>query len=163
MHYIQAFCQWLNETSWSTYIRESDYPFPIIETFHVIGLAVSVGVIMWLDLRFLGVVMTDEPISSVVEQLEPWATGGFGVMFISGALLFLSEPLKCYTTLAFRLKVIMLILTGLNVMYFHAKLYPRLPEFDKLAKPPWQLKMVGIVSFVFWFGIIIAGRWTAYF
>jgi hypothetical protein len=163
MHYIQAFCQWLNETQWSTYLRESDYPFPIIETFHVIGLAVSVGVIMWLDLRFLNVVMRDEPIQSVVDQLEPWAMGGFAIMFVSGSLLFLSEPMKCYNTLAFRLKVIMLILTGLNVMYFHAKLYARLPEFDKLSSPPWQLKMVGIVSFVFWFGIIIAGRWTAYF
>jgi hypothetical protein len=48
-------------------------------------------------------------------------------------------------------------------LYFHAKLYARLPEFDKSSNPPWQLKMVGIVSFVFWFGIIIAGRWTAYF
>jgi hypothetical protein len=162
MHYVQAFCQWLNGTPWSTYLRESDYPFPIIETFHVIGLAVSVGVIMWLDLRFLGVVMPDEPISSVVGQLEPWATGGFAIMFVSGSLLFLSEPMKCYNTLAFRLKVIMLILAGLNVMYFHAKLCARLSEFDKLAKPPWQLKMVAILSFVFWFGIIIAGRWTAY-
>jgi hypothetical protein len=163
MHYILQFCQWLNGTPWSTYIRESDNPFPIIESFHVIGLAFSVGVIMWLDLRFLGLVMRDEPIQSLVEQLEPWAMGGFVIMFVSGALLFLSEPLKCYNTLAFRLKVIMLILTGLNVMYFHAKLYARLPEFDKLPTPPWQLKMVGIVSFVFWFGIIIAGRWTAYF
>lgn len=163
MHYIQMFCQWLNDTQWSTYLREGDYPFPIIETFHVIGLAVSVGVVMWLDLRFLNLIMTDEPISSVVEQLEPWAMGGFSVMFVSGALLFLSEPMKCYSTLAFRLKVIMLILTGLNVLYFHAKLYARLPEFDRMSSPPWQLRMVGIVSFVFWFGIIIAGRWTAYF
>ena len=162
MHYIFEFCNWLNQTSWSTWLRESDYPFPIIETFHVIGLAVSVGVVMWLDLRFLNLVMRNRPIKATVEQLEPWAMGGFAIMFASGSLLFLSEPMKCYNTVAFRLKVIMLILTGLNVLYFHARLYARLPEFDKSPSPPWQLKMIGIVSLVFWFGIIIAGRWTAY-
>jgi len=163
MHYILEFCTWLNATPWSTALREGDYAFPLIESAHVIGLAVSVGVIMWLDLRFLGLIMLDEPIKDMVDQLEPWAMGGFVIMFISGGLLLLSEPLKCYSTLAFRLKVIMLILTGLNVAYFHAKLYARLPEFDKSPTPPWQLKMVGAVSFIFWFGIIIAGRWTAYF
>jgi hypothetical protein len=162
MHYILEFCTWLNATPWSVWLRESDYPFPLIESAHVIGLAVSVGVIMWLDLRFLGLIMLDEPIKDMVDQLEPWAMGGFAIMFVSGGLLLLSEPLKCYSTLAFRLKVIMLILTGLNVAYFHAKLYARLPEFDKSPNPPWQLKMVGLISFVFWFGIIIAGRWTAY-
>lgn len=162
MHYLLEFCQWLNGTAWSTYLRENDNPFPIIESFHVIGLAVSVGVIMWLDLRFLELVMKDEPITNLVEQLEPWAIGGFVVMFVSGSLLFLSEPLKCYNTLAFRFKVIMLILAGLNVWYFHRAVYPRLSEFDASVNPPWQLKMVGIISLVFWFGIIIAGRWTAY-
>src|SRR5579872_1522566 len=157
MHYILEFCSWLNQTPWSVWLRESDYPFPVIETVHVIGLAVSVGVVMWLDLRFLNLMMRDQPIQVVVDQLEPWAMAGFAVMFVSGSLLFLSEPMKCYSTWAFRLKVIMLILTGLNVWYFHAKLYARLPEFDKSPNPPWQLKMVGGVSLVFWFGIIIAG------
>src|SRR5450631_3480450 len=104
MSSIHDFCVWLNATPWSTYLRESDYPFPIIETAHIIGLAFSVGVVMWLDLRFLDLIMTDEPIAELVEQLEPWAIGGFVIMFISGALLFLAEPMKCYTTLAFRLK-----------------------------------------------------------
>jgi hypothetical protein len=48
------------------------------------------------------------------------------------------------------------------VWYFHAKVYPRLAEWDKAAVMPWQPKMVGYVSMVLWFGIIIAGRWTAY-
>ena len=73
MHYILEFCTWLNATPWSTALREGDYAFPLIESAHVIGLAVSVGVIMWLDLRFLGLIMLDEPIKDMVDQLEPWA------------------------------------------------------------------------------------------
>ena len=162
MQHIQAFCQWLNDTAWSTYIREGDYPFPIIETFHVIGLALSVGIVMWLDLRFLNLVWKDEPIAAAVKELEPWAMGGFVIMFISGLLLFTAEPMKCFTTISFRIIFVLLILTGLNLLYFHKILRPRLPEYDRSPTPPWQLKTVGLISFVFWFGIIIAGRWTAY-
>ena len=159
-HFLQ-FVTWLNETSWSTAIRESDITFPMIETVHLLGLVFSVGIIMWVDLRLLGLAMRHEPVSDVVEPLEPWAIGGFSIMFVSGLLLLYSEPLKCYTTLAFRLKVIMLILAALNVLYFKKSVYKSVSEWDQNV--PWRAKMVGVASLILWFGIIIAGRWTAYF
>jgi hypothetical protein len=161
MHLV-SFFQWLNDLPLSVALRESDWPFPIIETFHILALGMSVGVIMWVDLRLIGITMRQHPLSQLVNQLEPWAIRGFGVMFLSGSLLFLAEPMKCYTTIAFRCKAIMLVLTALNVWYFHARVYPRVAEWDKAAVMPWQAKMVGYVSMVLWFGIIIAGRWTAY-
>lgn len=144
-------------------LRGDDWPFPIIETIHILGLGVSVGFVLWVDLRLLGVTMRRERVSEIVSQLEPWAVGGFVVMFISGFLLLLAEPMKCYTALSFRLKVLMLILAGFNVWYFHAKVYPTVAEWDQAPILPWRARMVGILSLTLWFGIIIAGRWTAYF
>jgi hypothetical protein len=161
MHLVDLF-QWLNDSAFSTWLREEDWPFPIIETIHLLALGMSVGTILWVDLRLMGFVTKRHPVSDIVGQLEPWAIPGFVVMFISGLLLFISEPMKCYTTLAFRLKAIMLVLTALNVWYFHAKVYPGVAEWDETAALPLQAKMVGFVSMVLWFGIIIAGRWTAY-
>ena len=162
MHFIE-FVQWLNDQHFSVVLRGDDWPFPIIETVHILGLGVSVGFVLWVDLRLLGVIMRRERVSEIVSQLEPWAIGGFIVMFISGFLLLLAEPMKCYTALSFRLKIIMLILAGLNVWYFHAKVYPTVAEWDEAPTLPWQARMVGILSLSLWFGIIIAGRWTAYF
>jgi hypothetical protein len=162
MHLVNFF-QWLNDQPFSVALREGDWPFPIIETIHILGLGVSVGVIMWVDLRLVGVTMRRERVSDLVDQLEPWAIGGFIVMFISGFLLLLAEPMKCYTTLSFRLKAIMLVLASLNVWYFHAKVYPTVAEWDEAPVLPWRAKLVGILSMTLWFGIIIAGRWTAYF
>ena len=159
---LLTFCEWLNATAWSTALREGDYPFPVIETLHIIGLGFSVGTIMWVDLRLLGLVMKKEKVSDVVSQLEPWAIGGFVIMFISGLLLLLSEPVKCYTAVAFRIKAVMLIMAGLNVLYFHSKVYGNVSEWDTAETMPWGAKFVGIMSFVLWFGIIVAGRWTAY-
>ena len=155
--------QWLNETSWSVYLRESDYPFFIIETAHVLALGFSVGTILWVDLHLIGRSMRRKRAADVIGQFEPLAKGGFVVMFISGFLLFLAEPLKCYITTAFRLKVIMLLFAGLNVWYFHSKVYPSLLEWHDARTLPWQAKIVGVLSMMLWLGIIIAGRWTAYF
>ena len=163
MHFVE-FVQWLNDRQFSVALRGDDWPFPIIETVHILGLGVSVGLVIWIDLRLLGVTMLRrERVTEIVSQIEPWAMWGFIVMFISGFLLLLAEPMKCYTALSFRLKVIMLILAGLNVWYFHAKVYPTVAEWDEAPAVPWRARMVGILSLTLWFGIIIAGRWTAYF
>ena len=152
---------WLNDTPFSVALREGYYAFPIIETIHILGLGFSVGTIMWVDLRLLGIAMRRRPVADVIGQLEPWAIGGFVVMFISGFLLLLSEPLKCYTTLAFRIKVVMLVLAAANVWYFHKRLPHDRSQWDR--QMPWRAKMVGLFSLVLWLGIVIAGRWTAYF
>ena len=158
-----AFSQWLNETPLSLYLRNSDYPFFVIETVHVIALGFSVGTILWVDLHLLGIAMRRERVADVIGQFERPAVIGFVVMFISGFLLFLAEPYKAYITTAFRLKVLMLVLTGLNVWYFHSKVYPSVADSSDARCLPWSAKMVGLVSVALWVGIIIAGRWTAYF
>ncbi len=161
MHLVDLF-QWLNSSAASVWLREGDWQFPVIETIHILGLGLSVGTILWVDLRLMGLVTKHHRVSAIVGPLEPWAIAGFMVMFVSGFLLFLAEPMKCFTTLSFQLKAIMLVLTGLNVWYFHAKVYPTVSEWDDAAVVPRSAKMVGAVSMVLWFGIIIAGRWTAY-
>jgi hypothetical protein len=161
MHLVDFF-QWLNESAASVWLREGDWQFPVIETIHILGLGLSVGTILWVDLRLLGFVTRHHKVSDIVEPLEPWAIAGFVVMFVSGLLLFLAEPLKCFTTLSFQLKAVMLLLTGLNVWYFHARVYPSVAQWDEAVVMPRPAKLVGAISMVLWFGIIIAGRWTAY-
>lgn len=157
------FFRWMNETPLSVYLRDSDYPFFVIETVHVIALGFSVGTILWVDLHLLGIVMRRERIADVIGQFERPAIAGFTVMFISGFLLFLAEPLKAYLTLAFRLKLVMLVLTALNVWYFRTNVFPGIVNANGGAALPWRARMVGLVSVTLWIAIIIAGRWTAYF
>jgi hypothetical protein len=161
MH-VADFFRWLNDLPWSVALREGDWAFGIIETFHILGLGLSVGTILWVDLRLMGVAMKRQRVSQVVAQFEPWAIAGFTVMIVSGSLLFFAEPMKCYTAISFRIKAVMLILAGLNVWYFHAKVYPKVADWDEAPIMPWTAKLVGLLSIVLWFGIIVAGRWTAY-
>jgi hypothetical protein len=162
MHFLDL-VNWLNGSPWSVWMRENDYFFASIETIHILALGFSVGIIMWIDLRLISISMNRYRVKEIVGQIEKLAIGGFSVMFVSGLLLLFSEPLKCYSTFAFRLKVLMLPLAGLNVLYFHSKgVFGSVSEWDDEAKAPWRARMVAIVSLLLWFGIIIAGRWTAY-
>jgi len=157
------FVQWLNETPASVFLRENDWSFAIIETVHILGLGLSVGAILWVDLRLVGLAMRRQRSFEVVSQIEPWAMAGFLVMFLSGALLMFAEPLKCYTRLAFRLKVVMLILAALNYWYFDSRVRGKLKEYDEAMVLPRRARMVGYVSMALWLGIIFCGRWVAYF
>jgi hypothetical protein len=159
--FLLKFAQWLNDTSWSSWIRDSDLPFPIIETVHVMALGLSVGIIMWIDMRLMGLVMKRERMSEMLKQIEPWAIVGFSIMFISGALLILAEPLKCYNSTAFRFKAAFLILAGANVWLFHRGIYKTIVRWDNEEVFPWQARLCGFLSLILWFGIIVAGRWTA--
>ncbi len=78
----------------------------MIETVHVLGLAVSVGILVMLDLRLVGAGMRHIPAVRHHAQAEALVSGGLHRRcFPSGALLFWSEAEKCYRSPTFRIKV----------------------------------------------------------
>ena len=161
---LLRFVQWLNQTPGSVLIRESDWIFPIIETVHILALSISVGLILWVDLRLIGLGMRRETVSDVLEQLKWWTRAGFAVMFLSGSLLLYSEPLKCYNAASFRLKMLFLALAGVNALVFHTTTYRSVGAWDRdTAAVPLRAKLAGYFSLTLWLAVIIAGRWTAYF
>ena len=61
--YLLDKCIALANTAGGTFIRESTWQFPVIEGVHVMSIAMSVGMILWFDLRLLGVSMTSRRVS----------------------------------------------------------------------------------------------------
>ncbi len=115
---LAAICKTLQYSDIGTSIRESTWTFPIVETTHVIGLSISVGLILITDLRLIGAILRKRAFSEVWAQLKPWFTVGFIIMFISGILLFWSQALKAYQSIYFRAKIVFLILAGINALVF---------------------------------------------
>ena len=155
--------QWLQETQGSIAIRESILMFPLLEGSHLLGIAVSAGTIAISDLRMMGLIFKKESASDVFHQLIPWTTAGFALMIVTGMLLLWSEPVKLYSSIWFRYKVLFLFLAGLNVLIFHSsKVYRGIQEWEWAANPPRGAKIAGWVSLISWGIVIIAGRTTAY-
>lgn len=162
---VIGFMQWLEATSASTYLRESLWTYPIIESVHVLSLALFLGFAVLLDLRLLGIGMRHVKVSELTERIVPWTMAGAVIMVVSGILLFFGDPAKFYGSVFMRVKFLMLGVAALNAWLFHhsADYLTRLPEWDGSMATPVRAKVAAGVSILLWFLIVAMGRWIAYF
>jgi hypothetical protein len=156
------FCQWLDQTAVGSTIRQSLWLFPAIETVHLLGMAALVGTITVLDLRLLGWTMRQRRVSEVVARLLPWTWLGFGVQVVTGALLFSSEAVKIYGNPAFRLKMLFLLLAGIQALIFQTVVSRKLPAWDNRPAPPVMARITGMISILLWIAIVTAGRFIGF-
>src|ERR1019366_2976506 len=103
---VLSWCHWLQNTTWATSMRQSDFFFPVIEGTHILALSLSVGLIVLLDLRLLRLVLPSERICKIMNLGVWWPFPAFGIMFLSGLLLFFSKAEKVYTNGYFRVKML---------------------------------------------------------
>jgi hypothetical protein len=151
----------LQELSLPTQIRESDWLFPTIETVHVFALVLVVGSIMTVDLRLLGFANKERPFSQVASEMLPWTWVAFAVAALAGILMFSSKALTYYGNIPFRLKMVCLLLAGINMALFHWLGTRNLEAWDR-ARPPRAAKLAGAASLLLWTTIVAAGRWIGF-
>ena len=151
----------LQDLSLPTQIRESDWLFPTIETVHVFALVLVVGTIMTVDLRLLGVANKERPFSQVAAEMLPWTWSAFAVAALAGMLMFSSKALTYYGNIPFRLKMVCLLLAGINMAMFHWIGTRRLGTWDH-GRPPRAAKLAGGASLLLWITIVAAGRWIGF-
>ena len=105
--------------------------------------------------------MKEEPVSGIARQVLPCTGPGFAVMFVTGVLLSVAEAATNYFNWAFRIKLILLIMVGLNPLIFHLTVYRRvtwdLPGrlLDERVRPRCARWCYGPA-------IIVVGRLIAY-
>ena len=158
---LHAAMQRLAEAEWSIALHESQYAYAIVESIHVWALCLFVGFAVILDLRLVGAVFRDVPVSHMTRRILPWTKAGFVVMVISGVLLYLAIPLRTYHNVFFRMKVILLIVAGLNAFVFHRGIYRKIADWD-LAVTPRPARVAGAMSLILWAAIVFSGRLIAY-
>ena len=135
-------------------IRESALEYPILSAFHLLGIAWFGGMVLMGDLRLLGIGLTHEPAGEVWSQFRRWKWVGFAVMLVSGGLLWWAEPVVCYKSLSFWVKLVLLLLVGLNVIVFR-----RGAEESPGGK---NARLAAGISVVLWVALIVAGRGIAF-
>jgi hypothetical protein len=156
------FAQTLNDSELGTALRESIYAFPLIEGLHLIGLAFSVGLLLFIDLRLLGLFLRDTPVEDILHPLRPWLLSGFVVTIVSGVLLFISEASKFIMLSVFFYKLVFIALAGINALYFELKWGNTVKSWSEGPDLPKGVKIAGIASLALWSLVIICGRLMPY-
>jgi len=140
----------------------SDYAYAVVEGAHVIGLALSVGLLVIADLRLAGLYLRDEPVSESLEQLRPWIIAGFILMLLTGLPLFAAKAAALAQKPIFLVKLAFIVLAGLNMALFEFRLGRRVRDWGAVAAPRWDARVAGAVSLVSWAVVILCGRLLAY-
>lgn len=136
--------------------------FPTIETLHVVAIATVFGSILYVDLRLLGFVERNVSMSKCAAELLPLTWSGFALAGVTGLLMFIARAPDYASNLQFRLKMLLILLAGLNMAVFQFLAYRRVHEWDAQLPPPTAARIAGLVSLSCWTGVIFLGRWIGF-
>ena len=129
----------------------------------MLSLCLFLGLAVFWDVRLLYWGFKRVPVSQLQAHLmTSWVVVGFILMVASGTLLFIEEPVRFYGNIFFRVKVVLLIVAGLNAFIFHSKAGRRLIDWDTSPLTPKGAKVAGAVSLTLWALIVVCGRFIAY-
>lgn len=142
-------------------MRESLWAYPIVETSHIIGLAIVYGSIVVVDLRLLGLSRAMSA-SRLARHALPWTVGAFFLVMTTGLMMFTAHTADFLGNRIFILKM-GLILTGIvNAAMLHAGALRTVADWDTGALPPNRVRVAAALSIVVWTGVIACGRFLAY-
>lgn len=160
---LESIWFWLEGFGVSNTIRESMWVFPVIESLHVLTLAITVGSIALLDFRLLGFGPDRRPVRHAAAEALPWTWAAFGVTCLSGFLMFASAASYYVAIPAFRYKALCLLLAGINMLVLHFGRWRELGSWDDDAQMPHAVKAAAFLSLLFWGGVVVFGRWTGFY
>jgi cytochrome c556 len=157
---ISAWLASLEATSVASSIRDSLYSFPLLESVHVMALSVVFGTIMVVDLRLLGFASSHRPFTRMSKELLSITWGAFIVAALTGALMFVTNARVYAGNTSFRVKMVLLVLAGINMAVFHLTAGRRVnvARWDKAPAAPGIGKITATLSLSLWIAIIFAGR-----
>jgi hypothetical protein len=155
---LLPFFQWCYQTPIGETIRNSNWLFALIEAFHLLGLGLTGGAVLMVDLRLLGVGLRKQPVAQLSANAEPWLLGSVTLMFASGIPLFLSEAIKCLYSFAFWVKMTSLVLA----LLFTFTVRRRVTQAGLTHDGPLPDRITALISLALWFGVAWGGRWIGY-
>lgn len=149
----------LQASGLAQFIQVSAWAFPVIESLHVIAVALVVGVIAIVDLRLLGVASASRRMSEVSRDCLHLTWAAFVLAVVTGLLMFVSNAQTYWDNEWFRWKLIFIMLAGLNMMIFEFYTARSMPVWDDgSVAVPRAGRLAGAMSLGFWMAVIVCGR-----
>jgi hypothetical protein len=158
---LETLAAGLQASELSQTLRASIWLYPLVNTGHVIGIALLFGAIVPLDLRLIGC-WKGVPLDHLARTLIPVALVGLLLAATTGPLLFVTRPLDYVVEPLFGIKMTLLCAALLNALWLRLSPQWRLARVATGARPRLSWRIAGIVSIVLWLGVITAGRLIGY-
>jgi hypothetical protein len=151
--YFQA----LESSYFGNMVRESTWMFAVIESVHLLALAVIGGAVLLVDFRIFGFGLTGRPVRELGSEMQKYLSVSLVVLIISGLGLFLSEAVKCYYSTPFWVKMTSLLLAIIFTYTVHRTTVARTN-----LEVSGATRAIALVSVVLWFTVAASGRWIGF-
>jgi hypothetical protein len=136
------------------------WTWPIMETLHFIGLCMLLGGLLVIDLRLLGYNRLIPTVAS--HDILPIVYTGLAINTLTGVLFFIGDPHRYFVNISFQIKMLLVVLAGLNALWYQFKLSPRIDALPAGGALPGEARVAGALSLGLWFGVLILGRLIPY-
>jgi len=101
------------------------------------------------------------PLKSMIGLL-PWVWAGFIINVTTGSLLFIYGASNFGTSGAFQLKMLLMVLAGINAFAFELVTRKDGGQWVEAGRPPPAAKVFATLSLALWVSVVTTGRWMAY-
>lgn len=155
---ISALLDSLQNSALGQWVNTAGATYPIVESLHVIAVALVFGTIFVVDLRLLGVASSNRPFTRVAHDLLKLTWFGFGLAVLTGSLLFLPNATSIAVNVNFQLKMALLVLAGINMFVFEFISARNVAVWDTTTPPPNSARLAGLLSIGLWAGVVVFGR-----
>jgi hypothetical protein len=147
---------WCEDSGLGRAVRESVWAFAVIESIHLLALAMMGGSVLLVDMRMLNLGMRQRPVEELAAEAQPFLNAALVVMILSGIGLFASEAVKCYYSAPFSVKISTLVVAILFTFTIRRRV-----AFSADSSNTARAA-VAIVSIALWFVVAAAGRWIGF-
>ena len=134
---------------------------PIIQTVHILGIAVVMGSAVLLNLRLLGLAVPSQSITEMTSRVMPWFWWALASNAFSGSFFVFGRPNRYFNNPVFTWKMGFLLLAVLLALFFYLQHRKQEGYWEAPARR-WTVRGVALVSLGLWIMVVTAGRWIAY-
>jgi hypothetical protein len=157
-----AWLAWLEGSAVAIAMRQWLWLYPIVEIVHIVAFVILVGAAAMFDLRLLGF-SRQLPVADLAQHLLRWARWSLLLVVPSGLLMFTAHATEMAENPAFRLKLVLIAVAGLNAVGFHLGPFKGVASWNQHVAIPTAAKAAAVLSLLLWAGVIACGRLLAYF
>jgi hypothetical protein len=159
---LKAFCEWLAATSLSQTVQNVLWVIPLVQSLHILAIAVLIAAIVTIDLRLVGLNRDGPTLAGLSRRFMPWFWTALAMLLATGAVLVIGEPARELLNWLFYTKLVLVLLLMALTAFFQRRIAGDGAAFDATAAARIAGRMLGGFSLIIVTSVIIAGRWIAY-
>jgi len=151
---------WFESTWVGEQMRNIFWMFPMMETFHFIGLTILFGSLLVIDIRVLGFGRFINMRAAM--HFIPVAIGAFCINLLSGLAFLCADPFRYFPNVAFQWKMGLILIAGINALWFWFGEHEELKQLADGEDADFRAKVIAGLSLALWVCIIVLGRFMPY-